>query len=145
MDTPQPGKNEEPKGMKKPEEKKPDKNAPVVPVIITKQMDDLMRRIRLLEERYSGLRKKTQVTEQNMLKDTRDLTSEIKILNENVTDLKRSFSEINDKLIKMQEEMNTAVKKADFNVIAKYLEFWEPMNFLTRKEAERIIDDMVKR
>ena len=40
---------------------------------VTKQMDELMRRLRLLEERYSGLRKKTQFTEQNMLKDAKEL------------------------------------------------------------------------
>jgi len=33
----------------------------------------------------------------------------------------------------------------EFDVLKKYIEFWEPLNFVTRKEVEEIIDEKIKK
>lgn len=111
------------------------KPEPTVPPKILAQIDEMMRRIRLLEERYSGLRKKAQFTEQNMLKDAKDLFGEHNILQETVTELTSQVSDLNEKLTRLNDEVQNSVSKADFNVLSKYMDFWQPMSFLTRKEA----------
>jgi len=140
---PQDKKPELGKDKKHPDEKdkkpQPKPQEPIIPTALTLQIDELMRRLRLLEERYSGLRKKTQFTEQNMLKDAKELFSEIKVLHETITELKSELSELNEKLTKLNQEVNQAVKKTDFNVLAKYIEFWQPLNYITKEEAEKLI------
>lgn len=108
---------------------------------VTKQMDELMRRLRLLEERYSGLRKKTQFTEQNMLKDAKELFAEIKIMHETISELKSDLSELNEKMIKLRQEVKSSVKKTDFNVLAKYIDYWQPLNYITKEEAEKLLNE----
>jgi len=108
---------------------------------VTKQMDELMRRLRLLEERYSGLRKKTQFTEQNMLKDAKELFAEIKVIHESISELKSDLSIINEKMIKLRQEVKSSVKKTDFNVLAKYIDYWQPLNYITKEEAEKLIKE----
>ena len=108
---------------------------------VTKQMDELMRRLRLLEERYSGLRKKTQFTEQNMLKDAKELFAEIKILHETLSELKSDLLELNEKLIKLRQEVKSSVKKTDFNVLAKYIDYWQPLNYVTKEEVEKLLNE----
>ena len=112
-----------------------------IPVEVSNKVDEIVRRLRLLEERYSGLRKKGQFMEQNMLKDTKDLLSEITLLNENIRDMKTDMSDLKDKMVKISEEINSSVKKSEFNVLAKYVEFWQPLSFLTRDEAEKMIKE----
>lgn len=126
-----------PKPVKKPTE-------PQIPESVTRHLDEIMRRLRLLEERYSGLRKKTQFTEQNMLKDAKELNQEISTLHETISELKNEISELAEKLEKISEEINTSVSKPEFNVLSRYVDFWQPMNFLTRKEAEKIIAEFKK-
>ncbi len=110
-----------------------------IPPELSKEIDEIMRRLRLLEERYSGLRKKTQVTEQNMIKDAREIFKELKVLNDTITEVKGEFSEMNDKLLKLNDEIQNAVKKTEFNVLSKYIDFWQPLNYITRDEVEKLI------
>mgnify|MGYP001575446560 FL=1 len=98
-----------------------------------------MRSIRLLEERYSQVRKKSQFTEENMLNDTKEIFNDINVLNETIAELKKSIAEIGDKLFKLGEEVSQGVSKAELNVISKYLDFWQPLDFVTRQEVEKML------
>ncbi|MCM2326195.1 MAG: hypothetical protein NDI94_07045 [Candidatus Woesearchaeota archaeon] len=128
----------------KPELKPMPAPAPVqqaLPDNLVSQLHEIMRRIRLLEERYSGLRKKTQFTEQNMLKDSKELYSDINGLQDTISEIKNEVADLTEKMEKISEEVKNGVNKNEFNVIAKYMNYWQPMNFLTRKEAEKIINE----
>lgn len=134
--------------QKKPEDKpkeipKPSAAAAqALPQEVTKQLDEIMRRLKLIEERYSGARKKSQFTEQNMLKDTKEIFEDMSLLNNTVSELKGEISELNEKLSKLTEEVKSSAKKDELNVLSKYLDFWQPLEFLSRAEAERMIRDM---
>ena len=134
-------------------EQKSDKGEPVpqlpeaasIPAPVTNRMEEIMRRLRLIEERYSGIRKKSQLVEQNMLKDSRDIYQEIKALNDRISELKGEISELNERFAKFSEEIKGSVSRAEFNVLSKYMDFWEPINFLTREQAEKIIEEVNKK
>jgi predicted nucleic acid-binding Zn-ribbon protein len=115
-----------------------------IPSQVTNQLEEIMRRLRLLEERYSGVRKRIQLTEQNMLKDSKDLFEEFSVLSETVSELKTELSDLNEKLLKLTEEVKESAKKTEVNVLAKYLDFWQPMNFLTKKDAEKLLNEYKK-
>ncbi len=106
---------------------------------VAKQIEEIMRRLRLLEERYSGLRKKTQFIEQSMLKDAKELFEGINAITETMSELKNQMAELNEKLIKLDDEVGGSVSKSELNTLAKYIEFWQPMDFLPRKEAEKLL------
>jgi chromosome segregation ATPase len=128
-----------------PEPPKPQEKAPS-PALqqITRDIDEILRQLKLLEERYSSVRKKSQFTEQNMLKDTKDVTEEINAIRSTITDVKGDISEISEKLEKLTDEVNSAVKKTDFNVLVKYLDFWQPLEFMTKNEAQKLLEEKKK-
>ncbi|MEM4397328.1 MAG: hypothetical protein QW757_01735 [Candidatus Woesearchaeota archaeon] len=117
------------------------KKEPEIPKEITTNIEELMRRLRLLEERFSNLRKKSEFLEQTVLKDTKELFDETKLLDSNLSELKSEISEVNEKMAKLIEEINQTVKKDEFNVLVKYLEFWQPLDYLTKEDAKKIIDE----
>ncbi len=120
---------------------KPPEEKTAIPLAISKEMDEIMRRLRLLEDRYSGVRKKSQFNEQNMLKDTKDIFEEINAMHVTITELKSEMEELSEKLEKLTDEVKGSVKKPDFNVLAKYIDFWQPLNFLTKEEAEKLLNE----
>lgn len=133
--------------QKKPEEKpkeapKPQQAAQALPAEVAKQIDEIMRRLKLLEERYSGVRKKNQFTEQNMLKETKEIFQELNVLNSTISEIKGELSELGEKLGKLSDEVSSSAKKADLNVLAKYLDFWQPLEFLTKNEAEKMLKEI---
>jgi len=104
-------------------------------------LNTLTRGSRILEERYDNLRKKTQMIEQNILTENKKIYSEIKTFEMELNELKREVADINEKIIMIISELKDSAKKEDINVVEKYLSMWEPLNFITRQEAERIIKE----
>ncbi|MFH2021616.1 MAG: hypothetical protein ABIJ34_09495 [archaeon] len=111
------------------------------PTTVAKQLEEIMRRLRLLEERYSGLRKKSQFVEQSMLRDVKDLFEEIHALTDSLSELRSQMSELTEKLGKLTEEVKESVDKSELHTLAKYMDFWQPLDFITRKEVERMISE----
>ena len=101
------------------------------------------RRLRILEERYSNIRKKTQVTDQNMLMIQKNLTREIKTIDEQLNDLQRSLDNMNSEIRQIFQEIRNFAKSEDLNVLKRYLDMWQPLKFLTKKEAENIVREML--
>ncbi|PLW80787.1 hypothetical protein C0585_00785 [Candidatus Woesearchaeota archaeon] len=110
---------------------------------INVDINTLSRRIRMMEERYYNLRKKTQLTDQNMLDDNKRINNQLKYFTSNIKELKKKVTDISEKLSMFDEELKDTAKKRDLTIIDKYLEFWEPMNFLTEKDARQIIKDFL--
>lgn len=108
---------------------------------IIDSVNTLSRRVRMLEERYYNIRKKTTLTDQNMLEDNKGITQKLKFLTDSINDLKKKISDVVEKLTMFDEELKDTAKKSDLDVIKKYLDFWEPINFLTEKEAVKLIKD----
>ena len=85
--------------------------------------------MRILEERYLNLRKKTQVTEHNVLEAEKTFDDEIKSLRSDMLGVKSSMNELFEKLEIMEAEINNAVKRHEFRELDTYVSFWQPIKF----------------
>ena len=105
-----------PGGMKKPTPEKHKKLNPA-DAKVTTQINEIMRRLRVLEERYSNLRKKNQLTDQNMLEDIKNVSDEIHVIQSTITELKKDINEVNHKIRLLNDEIAQSV-----NAIMKHLD-----------------------
>jgi hypothetical protein len=112
---------------------------------INKDLTLMSRRIRINEERNMNIRKKIQVIEHNMLLSQKRMLSEIRYINDEITDLKRQIEDLKGSLSVMGREVSLAAKKEDVQVLEKYVNMWEPMNFVTRQEIDRILTEKLKK
>jgi hypothetical protein len=99
-------------------------------------ISDLDRRLRILEERYSNLRKKIQLTDSNLIDSERSFSKELRTFNDELLELKRSTSDFGDKMMLFSGEMDNTAKKTDLKVLEKYLAMWDPKMFVTRKDLK---------
>ena len=114
-----------------------------LPPDLMNNINEVLRRLRVLEERYSNVRKKLQLTEQNMIEDTNKITDHVRVLQTNMKDLKKQVDEVNAKMKILNGEITSSAQKRDLDMLATYVSFWEPMQFLRRKEAEQLIEDIL--
>jgi predicted nucleic acid-binding Zn-ribbon protein len=112
---------------------------------VTHEVRDLGRRLRTLEERYSNLQTKTQITEQNILSRHKRVTVELKTMNMDINELKKEMMEIKDRILLLIKEIQTLAKKEEFQVLQKYINLWEPINFVTRNEVNDIIKETLRK
>jgi archaellum component FlaC len=111
---------------------------------ISKEINNLAANIRILEERYSLMRNKSQVSEESMIMLEKSVTKDIKSVSDDIMELKHEIRDLMDKLRLISAEMNNLVDKNEFRVIERYLDMWQPMNFVTREELDKIIKEQKK-
>jgi hypothetical protein len=102
-------------------------------------VSEASRRLRMLEERYSNLERRFQVTEQNMLASDRRMNVELKTLATEMQELRATLAELKDRLRSMVNEIRQTARQEDLDVMKKYLSYWEPVNFVTQQQVERIV------
>lgn len=98
---------------------------------------DALRRLRVLEERFVNLRRKAQLADEKVLNSEKRLNTEIKEVNAELTQLRRQVSDMRDSLDAVQSEMANAASVYDVKALERYLEYWEPMEFVTKIELSR--------
>ncbi len=105
---------------------------------------ELARRSRTLEERYSGLERRSQVLEENVLEHNRKLSSEIRLINDDIRELKKNVSELTEKMHYLAAELQEFARRDEVQVIKKYLDYWEPMRFVTQERVEKIVNEIME-
>jgi len=109
---------------------------------VTHGVNNMGASLRILEERFSLMRNKTQVTEESMIELQKGLSKDLKLLNDDITELKHELKDILDKMRLIDAEMKNLTKKDELKILERYLDMWQPMNFITRAELDRLLEDL---
>jgi len=121
--------------------------APVAPLNLNQmsgQITGIATRIKLSEERYGNLQKRNQLTEETLLELEREMTAEVRAALQQVAQLRRHVGEVSQKVDAIQGELVGFVKRHEFAVVERYMDLWQPMRFVTRDAALRIVEDAVR-
>jgi len=110
---------------------------------VAEQTTNLGRRLRTLEERYTNMQSKTQLTEQNLMSRNKHLTSEIKTITSDINEMKKEMNEIKERILSIINELKATAKKEEIKILEKYINLWEPLNFVTRTELKEVIREMM--
>ena len=112
--------------------------------VVRHELTDVVRILRTLENRYNNLMKKVQLTDQNMIQEHKRLNKELKIVDSDLIDSKKELNELDYKFGLIIKELSLCAKKQDVDLISKYMELWQPINFIRKQDAEKMIDQMLK-
>lgn len=108
------------------------------------ELTDVVRRLRMIEERQENLRKKLQMIEQNMLAVQRKFLTETKTMDVDLTELHSKLNDMVEKTSLLVKEIKLSAKKEDVDVLKKYLDYWTPVHFVTLDQVEQIIKDILE-
>jgi len=123
------------------------KKAPVQPDFkaFTEDIGNLGRRLRLLEESITNIRRALQVTEQNMLGKNKLFATDIRALTSDISDMKTEINEIKERMLDLVKELKETAKRDEVKVLEKYINFWNPVKFVTQNEVEAIVKEILKK
>ena len=138
--------------MQAPQQPKPHpglfrKKAPAQPDFkaFTEDIGNLGRRLRLLEESITTIRRALQVTEQNMLGKNKLFATDIRALTSDISDMKTEINELKERMLDLVKELKETAKRDDVKVLEKYINFWNPVKFVTQNEVEAIVKEILKK
>ncbi|MAG91298.1 hypothetical protein CMO83_01320 [Candidatus Woesearchaeota archaeon] len=112
---------------------------------INSEMNTLGRRLRLLEEGFSNLRRFFQVTEENIIAKNKHYSAEIKTVTSDITELRKEIQELKDKMLLIIKELQTVARKDEVKVLERYINLWNPVRFVTQNEIDGIINEVLEK
>jgi len=108
------------------------------------ELNNISRRLMIIEERYTNMRKKTQVTDQNMLSGNKKMMTEIQASHAQLDEFKKQIADLIDKMKIIVRELKECAKREEVDVLQKYINIWQPINFVTRDTVNKVIKDQVE-
>jgi ElaB/YqjD/DUF883 family membrane-anchored ribosome-binding protein len=105
---------------------------------VAKMVNSIGANLRILEERHSLMRNKSTVSEEGMVELQRSISKDLKSINDDITELKHSLKQVTDNLRLIDAEMKSLARKEEVKVLDRYLDFWQPLGFVTREELDRL-------
>jgi hypothetical protein len=106
---------------------------------LAKDFSNLGRRLMVLEERYANLQKKVQLTEKSILKISKEGNKGAKVLGDEFSEYRTEFVDLRDKVKIIVKELKDCAKSDEVKIMQHYLDVWEPMNFVTRMEFDKVV------
>ena len=112
---------------------------------ITSDVNTLSRRLRLMEQGVTNLRRFFQVTEENIIAKNKHFSAEIKTLSSDIIEIRKEMQDLKDKLIMVIRELQTFSRKEEVKVLEKYINLWNPIRFVSQNEVEQIINEILEK
>ena len=107
---------------------------------VAAQVNNVSRAVKILEDKTSNLRRKVQINEENILAQNKKSSDSMKVMQSDLLEVKRDIEDIKEKIRLIVKELKLTAKSDDVKVVEKYLDLWEPVEFVTRAEARKMID-----
>jgi outer membrane murein-binding lipoprotein Lpp len=101
-------------------------------------------RLTLLEDRYNTVREQIGFAERSLVEGRENTNKKIRVLDSELNELNSEMKELKDKVLSLNEEIKRAAKEEQVRVIDKYLDLWEPLEFVTRQEVKKALDKIRK-
>lgn len=102
-------------------------------------LNDLNARIRVLENKYSLFGERLLIVNQNMIEEYKKLMRNIKNAEDELKEIKKDLFNVKEIVSGLTKEMTFFARKDSLQVLEKYINLWNPMNFVTEKDIINII------
>jgi len=113
-------------------------------VDILESINAIDRRLRTLESRYNDISRKIHFMDKSNTTERKRIFDELKAADSINLEQKRDITEIRSTLTKVISELKNFAVVEDLNTLKKYIELWDPLNFVTRAEVIGIIEEIIK-
>jgi len=107
------------------------------------QINNVGRALKIVEDKQENLRKKVQISEENILSNNKRISDSTKLLQSDVLEIKRDIEDIKEKIRLVVKELKMTAKEEDIKMVQKYLDIWEPVEFATRNEVRKMIEKAI--
>lgn len=102
-------------------------------------LNDLNARTRVLESKYSLFGERLLVINQNMIEEYRKIMRDMKEVETELQEIKKEIFNLKEVLTGLTKEMKLFARKDTLKILEKYINLWNPMNFVTEKDVINLI------
>ena len=101
--------------------------------------DTSLRAVKVLEEKIANLDRKIELIEDNILKVNKKQNIDIKAMGAKMNEMEKDISLIKKRVVEMAADLKNFARREQVQTLQKYVDYWEPVNFVTRHEVEDLL------
>ncbi len=99
--------------------------------------------IKALESKVNNLVREMELLKNNTLKKNEEMRKELKIMNDDLLALKSEDQKTQEKMDLIIKELKQTAGIEELMVLKKYVDLWNPMNFVTQRDLDRALNTKI--
>ena len=96
--------------------------------------------VKSLEGKVNNLLREVDLLKNDFMKKQSNIKSEVKAMNEDILEVKHLQSKSNQQIDLIIKELKKTAGMEEVQTLKKYVDFWNPINFVTQRDLERAIE-----
>ena len=96
--------------------------------------------MKALETKVNNLLREVDILKEDFMKKNANLKQQLKTTTQDLLDMKHQQAKTQQTVDLIIKELKQTAGKEQLDVIKRYMEFWNPLNFVTQRDIERIIE-----
>jgi len=98
-----------------------------------------------LETKVNNLVREVDVLKNDFMRKANNLNQNFKNLNEDLLEIRRTQEKMSEKMDLIIKELKRTAGIEEVMTLKKYIDFWNPINFVTQRDLERAIDSRLNK
>ena len=108
----------------------------------TRALLSVVERQKSLENVIETLQDKVEIIDRGTIETFKKIFDEIKDIHTQILHIREDVTELQEFNKKLRGQLKLFTSKDEVTKIEKYVDMWEPMNFITREEAKKMTEDI---
>lgn len=93
-----------------------------------------------LESKINNLLREVDVLKNDFIKRANQLNKDFKTLSDDLVEVRHEQEKMNQKMVLIINELKQTAGAEEVVTLKKYVEFWNPLNFVTQRDLEKAIE-----
>lgn len=104
-------------------------------------VSDINNKLRSLESKNNMISEHLLTVNQNSMEEYRRIGKEIELINDDIRKIKEDLFSLKQAIKGFLGEVDFFAKKTDIKVLEKYINLWNPLEFVREEEIEKIVEE----
>lgn len=100
--------------------------------------------VKSLEGKTNNLIREIDILKNDLIKKNNQMKKEVKAFNVDLLEMKRQQEKTVEKMDLIIKELKKTAGIEEVMTLKKYIEYWNPINFVTQRDVERVVENMMK-
>ncbi|MEK6899756.1 MAG: hypothetical protein AABX05_01400 [Nanoarchaeota archaeon] len=97
-----------------------------------------------LESKVNNLLREVDLLKNDFIKRANQLNRDFKTVSDDMTELRHEQEKMTQKMALIIKELGQTAGIEEVTTLKKYVEFWNPLTFVTQKDLERAVDSRME-
>ncbi|HLD39528.1 MAG TPA: hypothetical protein VJB13_00095 [Candidatus Nanoarchaeia archaeon] len=100
--------------------------------------------VKSLESKVNNLIREVDVLKNDFIKRANQLNKDFKTLSDDQLEVRHEQEKTNQKMTLIINELKQTAGQEEVMVLKRYLEYWNPLNFVTQKDLEKVVESKLE-